>query len=102
MTMQAQKVTPAIGAVLTSVDFSGPLATATHDAIYEALLEHLVIFFRGVEISPQAHLAFAQAFGELDQSHPLYPHIEGLDRIMVLENDADGAMRILLNEEMRT
>ncbi|MEM7211578.1 MAG: TauD/TfdA family dioxygenase [Pseudomonadota bacterium] len=85
----ANKVTPAIGAVLTGVDFSRPLDAATHDAIYQALLEHLVIFFRDVEITPSGHLDFAQAFGELDQPHPLYPHVEGFDRVMVLENDAD-------------
>ena len=87
--MKAEKITPAIGAVLTGVDFSKPMDAATHDGIYQALLDHLVIFFRGVEISPQAHLDFAQAFGELDQPNPMYPHIDGLDRIMVLENDAD-------------
>ncbi len=87
--MQIDKITPAIGAVISGVDFSAPLDTPTHDAIYQALLDHLVIFFRGVEITPAAHLDFAQAFGELDAPHPLYPHVDGFDRIMKLENDAD-------------
>ena len=84
-----EKITPAIGGIVSGVDFSAPLTAEAHDAIYQALLDHLVIFFRGVEITPAAHLDFAQAFGELDAPHPLYPHVEGHDRIMVLENDAD-------------
>lgn len=87
--IRAEKLTPAIGAVLTGIDFSAPLDAATHDAIYQSLMDHLVIFFRDVSISPEAHLEFAQGFGDLDQPHPLYPHVPGLDRVMVLENDAD-------------
>ncbi len=89
MTISVEKITPAIGGIVSGVDFSAPLTAVNHDAIYQALLDHLVIFFRVVEISPAAHLDFAQAFGELDAPHPLYPHVEGHDRIMVLENDAD-------------
>jgi len=86
--MKISKITPAIGAVVSGVDFSAPLSTGIHDAIYEALLEHLVVFFRDTSITPTAHLAFAQSFGDLDAPHPLYPHIEGFDRIVKLENDS--------------
>lgn len=87
--ISVEKITPAIGGIIAGVDFSAPLSADTHDAIYDVLMDRLVIFFRGVEITPEAHLNFAQAFGELDAPHPLYPHVDGLDRIMVLENDAD-------------
>lgn len=86
--LEIERVTPAIGAVLSGVDFSQPLTPKIVDAIYAALMEHLVIFVRGAEISPAAHLAFAEGFGELDAPHPAYPHVAGFDRIMLLENDA--------------
>lgn len=83
-----RKTTPAIGAEIDGLDFSGPLDRATLDQVYQALLDHLVIFIRGADISPPEHLAFAQSFGDLDEPHPLYPHVEGFENIMLLENDA--------------
>lgn len=80
------KLTPAIGAEITGVDFSRPLTAGLHDEIYQALLDNLVIFFRGTELTPAAHLAFAEGFGTLDTPHPLYPSVDGFDRIVKLEN----------------
>lgn len=82
------KVTPAIGAEISDVDFSKPIGPDVHESIYQALLEHLVIFFRDTDISPSAHLAFAEGFGTLDEPHPLYPHVEGFENIVLLENDS--------------
>ena len=67
--MKISKLTPAIGAILDDVVLDDPLPDATADALYAALMEHLVIFIRGVEITPAAHLAFAQSFGALDDPH---------------------------------
>jgi len=83
-----EKLTPAIGAVISGVDFSAPISAKMHDAIYQALLDHLVIFFRGTGPSPAAHMAFAEQFGQLTEPHLLYPHVDGFDRIMKLENDS--------------
>ncbi|KMW57783.1 Alpha-ketoglutarate-dependent taurine dioxygenase [Candidatus Rhodobacter oscarellae] len=80
--MRIEKLTPAIGAVLHDVDIAAP----DHEALYQALLEHLVIFIRGTEISPRAHLGFAQGFGDLSPPHPVYPHVEGHPQIMRLAN----------------
>lgn len=86
--LEITKVTPALGAEISGVDFGDTLSTPLQDAVYQALLDHQVIFFRDTTISPAAHQAFAQTFGELDQPHIHYPHVEGFDRIMLLENDA--------------
>jgi len=83
---QAAKVTPNIGVEIAGVDFSRALAPETHDAIYQALIDNLVIFFRDTAIAPVAHLEFAEGFGDLDEPHPLYPHVEGFDNIVLLEN----------------
>lgn len=86
--LTARKITPALGAEISSVDFSLPIAPALHDAIYDALLEHLVIFFRATDIAPAGHLDFARGFGQVDEPHPLYPHVEGFENIVLLENDS--------------
>ena len=86
--MDIERITPAIGAEISGADLTGALSMEVQDAIYAALLDNLVIFIRGTEISPEAHLAFAQCFGELDAPHPLYPHVEGHEQIVLLENDS--------------
>lgn len=80
-------LTPTIGAELKGVSLSTNSSPELFDAIYQALLDHQVIFIRDAEITPAAHLAFAQSFGELDAPHPLYPHVEGFENIMLLQND---------------
>jgi taurine dioxygenase len=86
--LKIDKTTPAIGAEISGVDFTKPLSPEMGNAIYDALMGNLVVFFRGADLSPQAHMAFAQSFGELDAPHPLYPHVDGFDRIVKLENDS--------------
>ena len=87
--LDVEKITPAIGGIVKGVDFSRPLDARVQGLIYEALLEHQVIFFRGVEITPQAHLDFARSFGIIDEPHPIYPHVEHFENIVKLENNAD-------------
>ncbi len=81
-------ITPSIGAEITGLDFSKPIPESLYDEVYQALLQHLVIFIHGVDIGPTEHLAFAQNFGDLDDPHPLYPHVEGFENIVLLENDS--------------
>lgn len=83
-----EKITPAIGGIIHGVDFSKRVDEAAQNFIYDALQEHQVIFFRGTEITPSAHLDFAQSFGQLDEPHPIYPHVEGYENIVKLENNA--------------
>ena len=86
--MQAHKITPAIGAELKGVDLTAPLTSAATEGLYQALLEHQVIFLRDTSISPEVHLELAASFGEIDEPHPLYPHVDGFERIVKLENDS--------------
>jgi taurine dioxygenase len=58
-------VTPTIGAEIRGVDLSCPLEPATVSAIERALLDHLVIFFRGQSIEPEQQIALARHFGEI-------------------------------------
>lgn len=87
--LKIQRLSPALGAILETPGFDEASLPALADAAYEALLEHQVIFFRGTDISPAAHLAFARAFGEIDEPHPIYPSVDGYDHIVKLENNSD-------------
>ena len=85
-----EPITTAIGAEISGVNIGAPLGEAALDMIYQALLQHLVIFFRDQDISPERHLAFAQSFGQLDEPHPVYAHVPGFERIVMLANDASN------------
>jgi taurine dioxygenase len=87
--MKIDPVTPTIGAEISGIDLSQPLDSATQDQIYDALMEHLVLFFRDQDLSPKAQFEFATSFGEPAAKHPIYPHMPDHDRVVVLENDGD-------------
>jgi taurine dioxygenase len=59
-------LTAAVGAEIDGVDLTAPVDDATVAAIRQALLDHLVIFFRNQPITPEQHLAFAQRFGPVN------------------------------------
>lgn len=68
-------LTGGIGAEISGVDISEPLPAETIAEIRQALLDHLVIFLRDQEITPEQQIAFVSRFGEPD----LYPFVKGLE-----------------------
>ncbi len=87
--MEIKRLTPAIGARITGVNLAEPPGEAQLETIYDALIKHKVVFFSGQDLSAMAHLRFAEAFGEIDKPHPVYPHVDGFQEVTLLENDAD-------------
>lgn len=83
-------LTAAIGAEVSGIDLNESVSNTMADKIYQALIDHLVIFFRDQNISPTQHIAFAETFGELDAPHPVYAHVPDHDRIVKLANDANN------------
>ncbi|HXC90969.1 MAG TPA: TauD/TfdA family dioxygenase [Stellaceae bacterium] len=73
--IEIRPVAGAIGAEISGVDLARELAAETIAAIRCALLDHLVVFFRGQELTPARFLAFARRFGEPIE----YPFVRGLD-----------------------
>lgn len=65
----------ALGAEISGVDLGKPLAAGTVAAIRQALLDHLVIFFRDQDMSSENFMTFAQAFGTPIE----YPLVKGVD-----------------------
>jgi taurine dioxygenase len=87
--MHIEPTTPTIGAEVHDVELSGRLDTTVLDKIYAALSEHLVLFFRDQELSPEDQFEFAKTFGTPAKPHPVYPYLPGYDRVVLLENDGD-------------
>jgi taurine dioxygenase len=87
--MKIFPVTTAVGAEISGIDLAQPLDQETEDRIYDALMTHLVLFFRDQDLSPQAQFEFATKFGVPVEPHPVYPHLPGFDRVVLLENDGE-------------
>ena len=81
-------VTPHLGAELTGVDMSRPADEETIAKVRQALWDHGVVFMRDQDVTPEQHVAFGRAFGDL-HIHPFAPGLEGYPEILVLENDRD-------------
>jgi taurine dioxygenase len=72
---RVKPISGAIGAELHGIDLSTDLTDATIAAIRQALLDHLVIFFRDQDLLPARFLALAHRFGT-----PIdYPFVKGID-----------------------
>jgi len=80
---------PTFAAEVRGVDWSRPLDTAQAAAIHQALMDHKVVFFRDVEITPQQQLAFGRLFGECTV-HPFVPHLSDVPEVIVLDNHKDN------------
>lgn len=61
-TIEVTPVSSVIGAEVTGADL-GQLDDDQFGEIRDALMEHLVLFFRDQDISDERHLAFAARFG---------------------------------------
>lgn len=82
-TLDIRPVAGALGAEVFDVDLSQDLSDEIIAEIRQALLDHLVIFFRDQDITPEQHLAFAKRFGET-VDYPLVKGVEGYPEIMLV------------------
>ena len=87
--MKIEAITPSIGAEISGVSLNKDLNDDICDQIYNALIKHQVIFFRDQGLSPESHLKLAKSFGEPEPPHPVYPHVDGYENIVLLKNDKD-------------
>ena len=62
-TITVEPLTPVIGAEISGVDLSKALGNQTQTEIQNALMDHLVIFFRDQQIDLEQHKAFGRQFG---------------------------------------
>jgi taurine dioxygenase len=70
-----QPVSGALGAEISGVDLAAELGEPEVSAIRRALLDHLVVFFRGQELTADQFLRVARRFGTPIE----YPFVRGLE-----------------------
>ncbi|MDU6433557.1 MAG: taurine dioxygenase [Pantoea sp.] len=80
---------PYIGAQVSNLDLTRPLSDTQFEQLYHALLRHQVLFLRDQLITPHQQRALAARFGDL-HIHPVYPHAEGVEEIIVLDTHQDN------------
>ncbi|HTC10097.1 MAG TPA: TauD/TfdA family dioxygenase [Acetobacteraceae bacterium] len=73
--LEIRPIAGAIGAELHGVDLSDDLSADTIAVIRQALLDHLVIFFRDQTLPPDRFLALSRRFGTPIE----YPFVKGLE-----------------------
>jgi taurine dioxygenase len=73
--LNARPIAGALGAEIAGVDLDGELSDNMVAAIRQALLDHLVIFFREQDLPPSRFLAFARRLGTPIE----YPFVKGIE-----------------------
>ena len=73
--IEVRPIAGALGAEIGGVDLSKDLDNQTFAEVHQALLDHLVIFFRNQTLTPEQHKAFGRRFGRLD----VHEFVRGLD-----------------------
>jgi len=84
--LSVEPLSPVIGAEIRGIDLSEPLSPVLRKAIYRALLDWKVIFFRDQALTVEQQLAFAGAFGELEV-HPFAPHLDEHPEVLPIVHD---------------
>jgi len=84
MTLNIEMIKPTIGAIIHDVDLNKADENTTQQ-IQQALLDHHVIFFRKQQLAPQAQAELSRSFGSL-HIHPIYPSIDNVPEIIVLDS----------------
>ena len=89
--------TPTIGAEITGIDLSRPLAEEDAEIIRAAWLRHKVVFFRNQDLDYDSHIRLGRLFGELE-GHPVIPHVEGYPEVLLIK----GVEGVQLTQESFT
>jgi taurine dioxygenase len=84
MTIEAQPVARALGAVITGIDLTQELPRSQIADLTQLLLDHQVLFFRDQPLTPEQQANFAARFGTL-HIHPIYPVLPELPEIMLID-----------------
>jgi len=84
-----EKVGAALGAEISNVDLTQPVAAADMTAIQKAFVEHGLLIFRRQDLTQDEYIAFGRQFGELTV-HPFATSLPDHPELIVLDNDGDN------------
>ena len=87
-TITVDRIAGSLGAEISGVTLSDSLSDEVIAEIRQALLDHLVIFFRDQDLSPQQQIAFARRFGPLEE-HDFVKGMADYPEIIRVVREAD-------------
>jgi taurine dioxygenase len=87
-TIQVTPVSSSLGAMIEGADLSQPLSDRQFGEIQQALLEHLVVFFRSQPLTDEQHKDFTGRFGTC-HPHPVAAILGETNPVSAVENDKD-------------
>lgn len=86
--IDVQPLSGALGAEIHGVDLSQPLSDEVFAEIKQAFLEHLAIFFRDQNLTPDQQKDFGRRFGSLNV-HPYVTPLDGHEEIIPIIKEKD-------------
>jgi taurine dioxygenase len=66
MAIEIKRLAAGIGAEISGVDLTRPVSNADMEAIKQAWRDHLILLFRGQQLTHEQHIEFSRRFGDLD------------------------------------
>ena len=91
MTLTVRPLSPALGAEVFGVDPAAPLTEAVYGELRGAWLEHGLLLFRDVSMSPRQQINFTRWFGDLHIMPQLEFNLPDYPEIFVVSNvEEDG------------
>jgi taurine dioxygenase len=84
-----EPLTPALGAEVHGVDLTRALGDDDVQVLHDALMNHLVLFFRDQPLDLDQLSAFGRRFGS-PHTHPSVPDLEGYPGVMAIHTDANS------------
>ena len=86
--IEVRPIAGALGAEIQGIDLARPLGNAATVELRQAFTDHLVLFFRDQQLTPEQHLAFSRLFGPLVRM-PYVKHLEEYPDIIAVLKEAD-------------
>ena len=82
MALQLRPLHDTFGAEVSGVVFSRPVDEATLAFIEEAWVRYSILLFRGVDMTPEQHVAFTRRLGPLHIMEPPQFNLPGLPEVL--------------------
>jgi taurine dioxygenase len=86
--IEVKPISGALGAEIEGVDLAEPIDDDTFAEIHKAFLDHLVIFFRDQQLTPERQKAFGARFGTLNV-HPYVKPLDGHPEVMKIVKEKE-------------
>jgi taurine dioxygenase len=86
--IELRPVAGSLGAEVAGVDLARPLGNSVAAEIRRAFVEHLVLFFRDQELTPEQHLTVSRLFGPLSRV-PYVRHMADYPDIIAVLKEAE-------------